>query len=49
MALKLLHEKKITDSCGDYLNKFSYAQSESNGTIFIFLKKGLLLFECQGM
>lgn len=39
MALKLLHEKKTTDSCGDYLNKFSYAQSEGNGTIFILKKK----------
>ena len=35
MALKLLHEKKTTESCGDYLNKSSYAQFEGNGTIFI--------------
>lgn len=45
MALKLLHEKKTTDSCGDYLNNSSYAQFEGNGTIFIFKKS--LLFECQ--
>ena len=38
MALKLLHEKKTTDSCGDYLNNSSYAQFEGNGTIFIFKK-----------
>ena len=43
MALKLLHEKKTTDSCGDYLNKFSYAQSEGNGTIFILKKKAFYL------
>ena len=36
MALKLLHEKKTTDSCGDYFNNSSYAQFEVNGTIFIF-------------
>ena len=46
MALKLLHEKETTDSCGDYLNNSSYAQSEGNGTIFILQKS--LLFECQG-
>ena len=42
MALKLLHEKKTTDSCGDYLNNSSYAQVEGNGTIFI-LKKAFYL------
>ena len=42
MALKLLHEKKTTDSCGDYLNNSSYAQFEGNGTIFI-LKKAFYL------
>ena len=38
MALKLLHEKKSTDSWGDYFNNSSYAQFEGNGTIFIFKK-----------
>ena len=42
MALKLLHEKKTTDSCGDYLNNSSYAQFEGNGTI-LFLKKTFYL------
>ena len=42
MALKLLHEKKTTDSCGNYLNNSSYAQFEGNGTIFI-LKKAFYL------
>ena len=42
MALKLLHEKKTTDSCGDYLNNSSYAQFEGNGTI-LFLKKAFYL------
>ena len=41
MALKLLHEKKTTDSC-DYLNNSSYAQFEGNGTI-LFLKKAFYL------
>ena len=42
MALKLLHEKKTTDSCGNYLNNSSYAQFEGNDTIFI-LKKAFYL------
>ena len=38
MALKLLHEKKTTDSCGDYLN--SLPTRNLRVTVqFLFLKK----------